>query len=62
MLADLGFKNVKVYDASWLGYGNTLDAPANNAVFMNVGALNGRIGSLQNRIDVLEKELASRAK
>ena len=62
VLADLGFKNVKVYDASWLGYGNTLDAPANNAVFMNVGALNGRIGSLQNRIDVLEKELASRSK
>ncbi len=62
VLADLGFKNVKVYDTSWLGYGNTLDAPANNVVFMNVGALNGRIGSLQNRIDMLERELASRAK
>ncbi len=62
VLADLGFKNVKVYDSSWLGYGNTLDAPANNAVFLNVGALNGRIASLQNRIDMLEKELASRAK
>jgi thiosulfate/3-mercaptopyruvate sulfurtransferase len=62
VLADLGFKNVKVYDSSWLGYGNTLDAPANNAVFLNVGALNSRIGALQNRIDGLEKELASRAK
>lgn len=62
VLADLGFKNVKVYDSSWLGYGNTLDAPANNAVFLNVGALNSRIGGLQNRIDVLEKELAARAK
>ena len=62
VLADLGFKNVKVYDSSWLGYGNTLDAPADNAVFLNVGALNGRIGAMQNRIDVLEKELASRSK
>ncbi len=62
VLADLGFKNVKVYDSSWLGYGNTLDAPADNAVFLNVGALNARIGGLQNRIDQLEKELASRPK
>ena len=62
VLADLGFKNVKVYDSSWLGYGNTLDAPADNAVFLNVGALNARIGSLQSRIDLLEKELASRPK
>ena len=62
VLADLGFKNVKIYDSSWLGYGNTLDAPADNVVFLNVGALNSRIGSMQNRIDVLEKELASRSK
>ncbi len=62
VLADLGFKNVKVYDSSWLGYGNTLEAPANNAVFLNVGALNNRIGALQNRIDSLEKELANRSK
>ncbi len=62
VLADLGFKNVKVYDSSWLGYGNTLDAPADDAVFLNVGALNSRIGSLQNRIDVLEKELSSRSR
>ena len=62
VLADLGFKNVKVYDSSWLGYGNTLDAPANNAVFLNVGALNARISGMQNRIDALEKELAARPK
>ena len=62
VLADLGFKNIKVYGSSWLGYGNTLDAPADNAVFLNVGALNARIGSLQNRIDQLEDELASRPK
>ena len=59
VLVELGFTNVKVYDSSWLGYGNSLDLPANNAVFLNVGALNNRIGSMQNRIDALEKELAA---
>jgi thiosulfate/3-mercaptopyruvate sulfurtransferase len=58
VLQQLGFKNVKVYDSSWLGYGNTLDAPANNVTFFNVGLLNGRIASMQNRIDHLERELA----
>src|SRR5262249_19119083 len=52
-----GFSNVKVYDSSWLGYGNTLDAPAENVTFFNVGLLNSRISALQNRIDQLEKEL-----
>lgn len=59
VLAELGFKNIKVYDSSWLGYGNSLELPANNAVFLNVGALNSRIGAMQNRIEALEKELAA---
>ncbi len=58
VLQQLGFKNVKVYDASWLGYGNTLDAPANNVRFVNVGLLNARMATMQNRISDLEKELA----
>ena len=58
VLQQLGFSKVKVYDSSWLGYGNTLDAPANNATFFNVGLLNGRIASMQNRIDFLEREVA----
>lgn len=62
VLEQLGFRNVKVYDSSWLGYGNKLDAPANNATVFNVGALNGRIASMQARIDVLEKELAAAKK
>jgi thiosulfate/3-mercaptopyruvate sulfurtransferase len=60
ILQHLGFKNVKVYDASWLAYGNTLDAPAENVSFFNVGLLNTRIGAMQNRIEQLEKELAAR--
>jgi thiosulfate/3-mercaptopyruvate sulfurtransferase len=58
VLQHLGFTNVKVYDSSWLGYGNTLDAPADNVTFFNVGLLNSRISALQDRINQLEKELA----
>jgi thiosulfate/3-mercaptopyruvate sulfurtransferase len=58
VLKHLGFTNVKVYDSSWLGYGNTLDAPAENVTFFNVGLLNSRISALQERINQLEKELA----
>jgi thiosulfate/3-mercaptopyruvate sulfurtransferase len=58
VLQQLGFKNVKVYDSSWIGYGNTLDAPANNVTYFNAGALNGRITAMQNKIDALEKTLA----
>ena len=56
VLQELGFKQVRVYDSSWLGYAAQLDAPANHASFVNVGALNARIGSLQSRIEQLEAE------
>jgi thiosulfate/3-mercaptopyruvate sulfurtransferase len=59
VLQQLGFKNVKVYDSSWLGYGNTLDAPAENATFFNVGLLNSKLSAMQGRIEQLEKELAT---
>ena len=58
VLQHLGFANVKVYDSSWLGYGNMLDAPAENVTFFNVGLINSRLSALQSRIDQLEKELA----
>lgn len=57
VLKDLGFNKVKVYDSSWLGYGNTLDAPADNVQFFNVGSLNGKLAAMQKRIDTLEKAL-----
>ena len=56
VLQQLGFKNVKVYDSSWLGYASVLDAPAENVTFVNVGALQSRIQALQNRLDALERE------
>lgn len=58
LLRELGFRNVKVYDSSWLDYGNRLDAPAESQSFLNVGALLSRIGGLESRIGTLEEELA----
>lgn len=58
VLRDLGFKDVKVYEESWLGYAGDLSAPAEAQVFVNVGALNGRLTSLQSRVNELEAELA----
>lgn len=58
VLRDLGFKDVKVYEPSWLGYASVLSAPAEHEVFVNVGALNGRIAALQGKVADLETELA----
>lgn len=58
VLRDLGFKDVKVYEPSWLGYAGVLSAPAEDEVFLNVGALNGRIAALQVRVTELDAALA----
>ena len=57
ILRDLGFNRVKVYEPSWLGYAGVLNAPAENEVFVNVGALNGQISALQGKLRVLEAEI-----
>jgi thiosulfate/3-mercaptopyruvate sulfurtransferase len=59
VLKDLGFKNVRLYDASWLEYGNTLDAPAEDVKFFNVGLFSNRMSTLTKRVEELEKELAA---
>ncbi|MBI3526032.1 MAG: sulfurtransferase [Betaproteobacteria bacterium] len=59
VLQSLGFKKVKVYDSSWLGYGNTLSAPATDVSFFNVGAMNGRMAAMESHIEALEKLLAA---
>jgi thiosulfate/3-mercaptopyruvate sulfurtransferase len=59
VLRTLGFKDVRLYKPGWLGYAGTLSAPADDEVFVNIGAMNRQIGSLQARIDELEKELAA---
>lgn len=57
VLQDLGFKNVKIYDGSWLAWGNTFDAPVEDVSYFNVGRVNGTLNQLQGRIDALEAEL-----
>ena len=58
----LGFDKVRVYEESWLGYGNTLDAPAHNVTFLNVGALQGRIGKLEAQLAELNARLEAAKK
>jgi len=58
VLKDLGFKNVKVYDASWLGYANTLSTPVEDVSFFNVGQMNGKLDALQRRLDGMERVLS----
>lgn len=60
ILKELGFKNVKVYESSWLGYGNTLSAPAENEIFVNIGELKGEIEALKEQVQQLEILLKSK--
>jgi len=55
VLETLGFSKVKVYDSSWLGYAARLDAPVERETFFNVGAMNGRLASMQRKIDEVER-------
>ena len=57
VLRDLGFRNVRIYDSSWIGYSARLDAPAENEVFLNVGQMNSRIRELSRRVEDLERQL-----
>ncbi len=57
ILRELGFKNVRVYDSSWLGYGNTFEAPAENVTYFDVGRVNRTMRSLQMQIDLLVEEI-----
>lgn len=58
VLREIGFKNVKVYDSSWLGYGNTFDAPVDGLKYFNVGSMNAKLNAMQLRIEELEDQLA----
>ena len=58
ILRELGFRDVKVYEPSWLGYAGMLNAPAEDEVFVNVGALNGKIAGLERQVKSLQEELA----
>ncbi len=59
VLRQLGFQDVKVYDSSWLGYASRLDAPAEDVSFVNIGLLNAKIRALQQRVELLERQLGA---
>lgn len=60
VLKNLGFKKVKVYDSSWLGWGNNLKAQVSDETFLNVGALNAKMAAMQNKINQLEEALKAK--
>jgi thiosulfate/3-mercaptopyruvate sulfurtransferase len=57
VLQNLGFKNVKVYDASWIGWGNEFSAPVSGVTYFNVGRFSGTLNMLQGRVETLEAEI-----
>jgi thiosulfate/3-mercaptopyruvate sulfurtransferase len=57
VLRGLGFEKVRVFEESWLGYGNNLAAPAEAVQFVNIGALNNRIRSLEMEMETLKAEV-----
>jgi len=59
VLQDLGFSNVRVYDSSWLDYGNTFEAPVENVSYFDVSRVNKLIQSLQMQIDTLSDEITT---
>jgi thiosulfate/3-mercaptopyruvate sulfurtransferase len=57
VLRSLGFEKVRVFEEGWLGYGNNLSAPAEAVQFVNIGALNSRIRSLETAMETLKAEV-----
>jgi thiosulfate/3-mercaptopyruvate sulfurtransferase len=62
VLKDLGFRNVKIYDASWLGYANAWNTPVDNATVFNVGQMNGKLDAMQRRLEAMERLLGEMLK
>lgn len=57
VLKDLGFKNVRIYDTSWLGYSNALSTPVEDVTFFNVGQMIGKMDAMQRRLDGMDRVL-----
>ena len=57
VLQNLEYKNVKIYDSSWLGWASHLASPVADETYLNVGMLNARIAAMQNKINELETAL-----
>ena len=57
VLRGLGFKKVRVFEESWLGYGNNLSAPAEDVQFFNIDALNAKVKTLETKVRELTAEI-----
>ena len=57
VLRSLGFEKVRVFEESWLGYGNNLSAPAEAVQFVNIGVLNSKIKKLEVEVENLTAEV-----
>ena len=57
VLHGLGFGRVRVFEESWLGYGNDLAAPAEDVQSVNIGLLNAQIKSLESEVKYLTAEV-----
>ncbi len=57
VLQNLGFKKVKIYDSSWLGWASHLSSPVADETYLNVGLMNARMSAMQNKINELEAAL-----
>ena len=63
VLGDLGFRNVRVYDPSWLGYSSWLSAPAEDEVWTNFGALLTAVKGLEDRYgELVQKQPVGKAR
>jgi thiosulfate/3-mercaptopyruvate sulfurtransferase len=60
VLGDLGYRNIKVFDSSWLGYASWLSAPAEDEVWTNFGALLTAVKGLENRFGELERQATAK--
>jgi thiosulfate/3-mercaptopyruvate sulfurtransferase len=57
VLRSLGFRTVRVFEESWLGYGDDMTAPAESVQYFNINSLNGRVKSLEARVRSLDADL-----
>ncbi len=57
VLQQLGFRDVRIYDGSWLAYGNSFEAPVANVSYFDVGRVDRMLNQMQSRIDMLEGQI-----
>ena len=57
VLQQLGFRDVKIYDGSWLAYGNSFEAPVANVTYFDVGRVDRTLNQMQSQIDMLEGQI-----